>query len=1060
MKRLFPPAALLPQLGTALAYLVVGWLSLALAAGPTTAAPLYPPAGIALACVLAFGLRVLPAVALGSFGANVLLALERSGGSLPGAAMTASLLMVGLGAAAQAGVGAWLVRRALKDRLDLNEGADVARFYCLGGPLACLVSASVSTLALWRAGLVPAGDIGSHWFTWWAGDTLGVLIGAPIAMTLIGRPRASWAHRRVTVGLSLAVVTALLASAGHQVTRWDRQRTWVIFERDATRSADALVAQLQNPLHALHAVRAAVALDPARRSEALRSASAYWLGQPLHLQAIGWAQEVPRTRLPMFEQAVREEIGLRSYQVFDRRDAQAVPQATQDPMVVAIRHIEPRAGNLGALGVNVLSIASARPAVEATRRHRLPAASGGFRLTQETGDQTGVVIYQALNAGPAAGGDNGVLFVTLRMEDAVRSVAAALPGYLQWCLVDTAPAGGRVRLAGRPGCESAAAPGFQLVRPISFAGRHWDLRVEAEGGTVPDNRHWNAWVFSVVGLMSTAMLGAMLLTMTGRTRRIEEAVAERTADLQREVAERSRTEAALRESEQRFRNILDHLPVGLVYTDTEASIKEVNPHLQQLLGYRPDELLGRSKLDITHPEDRAGDIELCGRLLAGEMPMYRRHERLVAKDGRVVSVQVTVSALNDAQGRPRRLVCLVEDITEHLRLQDAERARQAAEAASHAKSEFVSRMSHELRTPLNAMLGFAQLLELDGQRPLAQHQRDWTSQIQQAGWHLLHMINDTLDLSRIESGTMRLELKALPLQEVMAAARTLVEQSAQRRRVSIEQSLGREAPLVLADDTRLKQVLINLLSNAIKYNVEGGRIWITSRAVDDGMVEVLVRDSGLGMAPEQLAELFQPFNRLGRDAYGEGTGIGLVISRRLAELMGGTLDAQSTEGAGSTFRLRIPAAHAHGATVPETDDAAPAEASYRQRVVHSVEDNETNAEVMRGVLAQRPQVRLRVSTSGLDGLAAIRRAPPSLVLLDMHLPDVDGLELLRHLKADATVRQVPVVVVSADATRERIDQAMALGASHYVTKPVNVAHMLALLDEVLEEQETHFGTLL
>jgi PAS domain S-box-containing protein len=1059
MNRHLSKAALLAQIGTALAYLVVGWLSLALAAGPTTAAPLYPPAGIALACVLGFGLRVLPAVWLGAFGANLLLSIERHGG-WPGMAEVAPLAVVAIGAAAQAGLAAWLVRRALKDRLELNEAADVARFYVAGGPLACLLSASISTLVLWRAGGLAGADVGAHWFTWWAGDTLGVLIGAPIAMTLVGRPRTAWAHRRFTVGLSLAVVTALLASAGYQVTRWDRQRTWVIFERDAARSADALMAQLQSPLHALHAVRAAAALDPARRGEALRTASAYWLGQPFHLQAIGWAQEVPRTQQERFEQAVRHESGLRNYRVFDRSDAQSVPQAAQDALAMAIRYIEPRAGNLGALGVNVLSIAPARPAVEATRRHRLPAASGGFRLTQETGDQTGVVIYQALNAGPAAGGDNGVLFVTLRMEDAVRSVAASLPGYLQWCLVDTAPAGGRVRLAGAAGCESARAQGFELVRPIAFAGRHWELRLDADAGAVPDNRHWNAWVFSLVGLMSTAMLGAMLLTMTGRTRRIEEVVAERTADLQHEVAERTRTEAALRESEQRFRNILDHLPVGLIYTDLDACIREVNPQLQQLLGYRPEELAGRSQLDITHPEDRPGDVELCGRLLAGEMPMYRRHKRLVTQDGRVVWVQVTVSALNDMQGRPRRLVSLVEDITEHLRLQDAERARQSAEAASRAKSDFVSRMSHELRTPLNAMLGFAQLLDLDRQRPLAQHQRDWTSQIQQAGWHLLHMINDTLDLSRIESGTMRLELKALPLQEVMAAARTLVEQSAQRRRVSLEQALDRNAPLVLADDTRLKQVLINLLSNAIKYNVEGGRIWISSRAVDDGMVEVLVRDSGLGMAPEQLAELFQPFNRLGRDAYGEGTGIGLVISRRLAELMGGTLDAQSTEGAGSTFRLRIPAAHAHGTPLPEAADAPAAEPSYRQRVVHYVEDNETNAEVMRGVLAQRPQVRLRVSTSGLDGLAAIRRSPPSLVLLDMHLPDVDGLELLRHLKADATVREVPVIVVSADATRERIEQAMALGAAHYVTKPVNVAHMLALLDEVLEAQETHFGTLM
>ncbi|MED5619466.1 CHASE domain-containing protein [Ideonella sp. BN130291] len=1049
---------------TAVAYLVTGWIALSLATAPSYAAPLYPSAGIALACVLVYGARVLPGVALGAFAVNLLLTGGRGQPVLTPWVALALPVAIGLGAALQAWLGALLVRQLVSQPLTLSEPRDVARFFVLGALLACTVSASVATGALHLAGAMPAGSAGTTWWIWWAGDALGVLIGAPVALTLIGRPRSEWAHRRNSVGLSLVLVTALLATAAMQVARWDEQRTRVIFERDAGRAADALVAQLDNPLHALEAMRGTAAAMGGVTREALRTASAHWLMQPFHLKAIGWAERVPRDDIARFEAAVRAELGMPGYKVFDRSDPEAAAQAREDADVVAIRYIEPPQGNQAALGVNPLSISPARPALEAARVTGRPQASGGFRLTQEVGDQTGVVIYQALYQGnPGIEAQrrtqlSGMLFATLRMEEAVQSVAAPLPPYLRWCLVDTDPRGGRQRLAGGAGCEHEPAAGFAHTRAIDYAGRHWELRLTAAVGTVPESRHWNAWLFSLVGLMATSMLGALLLTVTGRTRRIEVAVAERTADLRHEVAERTRTEAALRESEQRFRNILDHVPIGLIYTDLNGRIQEANPKLRDMIGYSPEELVGKSILHLTHPQDRAADIELGRRVIQGVVPVYRRQKRYIARDGSVLWVQATVSALRDPEGRPLRMVGVVEDITEHLKLEEAERARETAEAANRAKSDFVSRMSHELRTPLNAMLGFAQLLELDRQAPLRPHQIEWTAQIQQAGWHLLHMINDTLDLSRIESGTLRLQTQAVPVAEVVQSTCALVEQAATQRRVTVEQHLDPAADAVLGDETRVKQILTNLLSNAVKYNVEGGRVLITSRLAGPDTLEIEVRDSGLGMDEAQMAELFQPFNRLGRESHAEGTGIGLVISRRLAELMGGALTAQSRPGEGSSFRLVLPLARRDaGMPVAPLPGQAREALDYHQRLVHYIEDNETNAEVMRGILAQRPQVRLKVSGTGLDGLAAIRQQPPSLVLLDMHLPDVDGLELLRHLKQDLRTADIPVIVVSADATRIRIDEAMALGAAHYVTKPVNVAAMLRLLDEVLEQQDTRFS---
>jgi PAS domain S-box-containing protein len=591
------------------------------------------------------------------------------------------------------------------------------------------------------------------------------------------------------------------------------------------------------------------------------------------------------------------------------------------------------------------------------------------------------------------------------------------------------------------------------------------LRITSNSGRAPGIGR--TWPLALVSLAGAAMLGALLLTITGRARRIEAAVVERTAELQQrsselqvEAAQRQRTAIALRESQQRLRNILDHAPIGVAYTDTEGRIREANPYLRELLGTTSDRLKGLPMARLLHADDREVESAARARLAAGETPMARAQLRCVAADGRVIATRASISVLRGARDKePRRMVWVIEDITEHLALEEAQRAREGAEAANRAKSDFLSRMSHELRTPLNALLGFTQLLELDRKQPLATHQLDWTAQMRQAGWHLLHMINDTLDLSRIEAGHVELEPRTLDLAELVHAAQALVQQAADKRRVGIESHLGPGARAVIGDVTRVKQILTNLLSNAVKYNVEGGSVIIASRLADEGRIALDVIDTGAGMDEQQLAQLFQPFNRLGQEGGPvEGTGIGLVISQRLAELMGGALRARSSLGMGSTFTLELPRAAAAAAALrPAEEEEAIEPAAYRRRLIHYVEDNETNAEVMRGILALRPQIDLEISTLGLDGLDAIRRRRPSLVLLDMQLPDIDGLELLRHLQSDPDTSDLPVIVVSADATEARISQAIASGATHYLTKPVNVPMFLAAVDSVLDELDTHFG---
>ncbi len=1041
---------------TAVCYVVAGLASLALAIPPGYASPLYPAAGVALASVLIFGRRMLPAVALGAFCVNLSLALHHTPFSASALALP---IVIAVGAALQAWVGAALVERHAELPLTLSEPRDVMVFL-IAGIVACVVSVGIAHFGLWVTDTVKTSELPLSMVTWWIGDLLGVLIAAPIILSLLGRPRSAWAPRRLSVGLTLTLVTLLLVLGIRQVAGWNDERMQTAFDRDAASASQALAAQLRQPLHALEALNGVFVASEHVDLDEMRLATRAWFASSA-LQAMGWAEFLRRDDVPAFEARVRAE-GVEHYSVFDRADAPASLRSSSE--VLAIHYLEPEAGNAAALGLNVLSVPAARAAVDTARRSGLPAATAGFRLTQQPvgENQVGVVIYQALymprvpSESQRASAMRGAVFVALRMDDLLKVLAAQLPPHLALCLVDTSPGEAPRRLAGAMGCETRQAE-LHDVQTLNYAGRQWEVHVSASPGDLPNLRGADVWLFAMVGLLSTAMLGGFLLTVTGRARRIETAVQERTASLQAEVREREVAEAALRESEQRFRNILNNVPIGVVYTDLRGNVKETNPRFCALTGYSEQELLTRSLADYTHPEDMLQDMELMAQLVRGDIPMYRRHKRYIAKNGATVWVQATVSLLRDEDGTPRSVVGVVEDITEHRKLEEAEHAREAAEASNRAKSEFLSRMSHELRTPLNAMLGFAQLLELDTRNPLAPAQQPWVSQIQQAGWHLLEMINDVLDLSRIESGNLRLRIETLNLTELLDATVVMVAGEAQQRRIAISRDFAPGTASVLGDATRVKQILTNLLSNAVKYNAEGGRIHIACRSVGADAVEIEVIDTGLGMTSQQLADLFQPFNRLGRErSPHQGTGIGLVISQRLAELMGGSLRARSAAGQGSAFILMLPCSADPDTVRSDLDELAPLAADYHRRLVHYVEDNETNVEVMRGILAQRPQVEMRVSVTGLDGLAAIRARRPDLILLDMHLPDISGMELLRHLRADPLTGDIPIVVVSADALAQQIDAAFEAGCTHYLTKPVNVAELLAVVDDLLEQMDTQY----
>lgn len=393
------------------------------------------------------------------------------------------------------------------------------------------------------------------------------------------------------------------------------------------------------------------------------------------------------------------------------------------------------------------------------------------------------------------------------------------------------------------------------------------------------------------------------------------------------------------------------------------------------------------------------------------------------------------------------------DLTEHKEYQDARLAAQVADAANRAKSEFLSRMSHELRTPLNAVLGFAQLLRLDRQHPLTDGQRSKVELIERAGGHLLGVISDVLDLSRIDSGSLPLSIEAVPLVHVLEEAVSMVGAAASDAGVVLVPPQVQAGMNVFADRLRLRQILVNLLTNAIKYNRRGGRVMV-SVWPDAGQIAMEVSDTGRGLSAEQCQHLFEPFNRLGAENSGiEGTGIGLVIVRRLIELMSGHIEVASEVGVGTRFIVWMPQAE-----LPEADwdDAEVTTISGTLNgpetgyTVLYAEDNEVNVALFKQVMSLRPQCRLMVANSGKQALALAAMQRPDLVLLDMHLGDMTGFELADALDRNPLTAGLPRVALSADAMPDTIHEARSRGFAAYLTKPLDVVAVLRCLDEVMQ----------
>jgi PAS domain S-box-containing protein len=531
---------------------------------------------------------------------------------------------------------------------------------------------------------------------------------------------------------------------------------------------------------------------------------------------------------------------------------------------------------------------------------------------------------------------------------------------------------------------------------------------------------------------------------------LEHAVAERTAEL-------ARAHATVRESEERYRALAEADPDGIVVLDDESGIVSVNPAMERIFGYTPEEVIGQPLTTLMPERLRGAHKAGIARYLA----TGRRHMQWegvqvpgLRKDGTEVPLEINFGEYT-VEGR-HCFAGFIRDFTERKRAEEAlQHAKEEAERANLAKSEFLSRMSHELRTPLNSILGFGQVL---ARRDLLPEQRRGVDHIMKAGRHLLSLIDEVLDIARIEANRQQLSVEPVHAGELLEEALALIRPMAQQRPVGLVEHAPKAANVhVRADRQRLMQVVLNLLSNAVKYNRPGGSVELLAGTVERDGGTVLrfgIRDTGPGIPADRLGELFVPFSRLGADEDGvEGTGLGLALSKRLVEAMNGEMRVESILAKGSTFWVELPIAP-HPLSRLEsyrmaTTPAPPREQPREAKKVLYVEDNLANLNLVESIFEDRPEIQLLPALQGRMGLELAREHHPDLILLDLHLPDISGEEVLRELLSDPRTEDVPVLVISADATPRQIQRLRLAGARGYLTKPLDLDEFLEKVDLLL-----------
>ncbi len=1017
-----------------LAYGSLGAASLLLAVAPGYASPLFPSAGLALACTLQFGRVALVGVWLGS----ALLNLSNAwlSGS-PDAVSLSVAVLVGFSAAIQAAAGAWMIDRFLGERWrSLESEQEVARFLLLGGLIATLVSSSLAVTGLYGLGVIDRSDYLFAWWNWYVGDSVGVIVLAPLAVCFFERRRGAWKERwRRIVGPTL-VTGGLVALAFHGVALWERQVQQNRLQADgqalARRIADRVLAHRE----VLASLRNFIEATPEFSFRQFEQFTRITLQGHEDIHALSFNDLVPHEHREAYEKSLGA-----GFQITERDASGRLRRADDRPDYVAVRYIVPLAANRPAVGFDIYSEPIRREAIDRALALGGVAVTMPVKLVQDQQKRTGV-----LELLPVRGGANplavdglarpgGFAVAVIKVDEMVAiATREQVPEGLALQLTDAGmPAGEGVLyrsaslLAGEVVPERAS--GWSVLLPVG--DRKWALSAFPGRGYFQHNRPVLVWAMGGIGLLFAVLMQVLILGMSGRTALIQ------------------RNNAALRASEDRYQRLFNDspLPMWQIATGSRRFLM-VNDKAVAHYGWSREAFLAMTLDDILVAGEALAGWD-AGAGQAAVLPRCRHRRR----DGSEIEVIVSASGL--AWGEDEACVQVIQDITQHIQLIAA---REAAEQSSQTKSRFLATVSHELRTPMNGILGMAQLLL----RPdvSAPDRQDYARVILDSGQVLLGQLNDILDFSKVEAGKLTLNPAPVRVAGVLQDVLGLFAEPARRKGLALTAGwAGADDGAYCLDRQRLVQMLANLVGNAIKFT-DAGSVHVEARVVardgDGAVLEFAVTDTGIGVPEDKHPAMFLPFSQTDSSAsrrYG-GTGLGLSIVRSLAELMGGSVGLVSRVGEGARFWFRIHAAADDARPRPEAPERPaahlPAPLSTGGLVM-LVEDNPTNRRVIRSQLAALGVGVLDVA----DGQACLDRlaggARPDLVLMDVQMPVMDGLATTAEIRRReaGSGQRLPIVALTADAFAESRTACLAAGMDDFVTKPVLMEVLVGVLQRWL-----------
>ncbi len=1077
-----PPASLrtfriIQLAGITAAYLLLARLLQSLSVPPGYATIVNPAAGLAFCALLLFGRNSWPGIFVGAFLATGWSALKAPTEIGVGAAL---LLCIGIagGACLQAMLGATMVRKNIGFPTPPERINEVIKSMFFGGPLSCLVNASIALFFLDLSGQLLPGQGWSNWFSWWLGDSLGVLLLFPlIAAWQIESPKSPL-RTRLSVILPMGMIMLISVLLFFQIRADHWQRNQLQFERRTDHLSLALNEVKQTYLDDLYAIEGLfMASKQVDREEFSKFVAGNFLRHP-GIQALEWAPRVVAAEKEAIQQQARAD-GFLKFQIVEK-DATGRPAPVGERSeYFPVYYLEPYQSNQTALGFDLASNQTRRQALELARDSGYPVASARIELVQDRDQQSAVLIFLPiyhLGQAPASVEQRrqrlkGYALGVFRIGDMVSTAWENFDlSDVDYRLLDiSAPEASRLlhsnfprNSAPMPVTSGVSAPPLRAHADIDFAGRHWRLEYYPTAKFLAEVDYWEARRLLLGGLLIASILGAFLLIIVGRSAMITRIVTERTEDLTTANAElakwvdvRRQMVEALQESEAKARTIVETAVDAIICIDEHGIVQSFNSAAERIFGYSAAEVIGQN-INLLQPEPYHSqhDGYLRHYLETGQKKIIGQGREVIGrhKDGRQFPIDLAVSEVH--LETKRLFTGIIRDITERkLTEQELLSAKEQAEAASQAKSDFLASMSHEIRTPMNAIIGMAELLE---ETSLSPEQHEYVHVFQSAGESLLSLINDILDISKLEAGHLELEKIDFDLREVMEKTCEILALRAHKKGLELTCHLAPDTPERLqGDPLRLRQVLVNLIGNAIKFT-EQGEVVLDVRAQQSSdpeqplELQFAVSDTGIGIPKENQQTIFERFTQVDASTtrqYG-GTGLGLNISKRIVEALGGQIRVKSEPGKGSSFYFSCRFDPAHSSEQPLD---TPADLNGLRVLV--VDDCAANRLVLRETLASWGASVTEVD-SGKDGLEQMQKAktaqhPFELVLLDCRMPEMDGFEVTRKIQQNGAYAGTTVMMLTSDNRSGDITRARQLGLAAYMVKPIKRNDLLQAMNSAL-----------